>query len=184
MKFAKYCILLGAFTALSSVAQAQQKIGIVNNDVLIRQLPEAKAADEELTKISQKYRDTIETMQKDFMEAVEKYKKGQGMMTSDAKAKEEERLQAMQAKIQQYQEDKFTGVRSELNKKREEFLAPLRKKIEEGIKAVAKDESLQLVLDSQAALYFDDKLDITFRVIDKIKRGESGSSSTSTPKKK
>ena len=72
--------------------------------------------------------------------------------------------------MMQYQEEKF-GQQGELNKVREELLDPIRSKIRKAIEAVAKDEKIVLVVDKMAAIYSDTSIDITFRVIDKIKRG-------------
>ncbi len=56
---------------------------------------------------------------------------------------------------------------------REGLLQPIRAKVNEAIAAVAKEEKITLVLDKVAGLvlYNDDKMDITYKVLDRMKRG-------------
>lgn len=159
--------------SISSAVFAQgAKIGIVDMEVIVKQLPEAKEADAKLTELSKKYRDTMELMQKEYTDKAEKYDKAQAMMSPEAKAKEEETLKSMIQRFRAYQEDKFgnTGV---LSHNREDLLLPIRQKVDASIKIVAKKEGLSLVLSKTESLvlYSDEKLDITFSVLDLIKRG-------------
>lgn len=168
--------LLCAFFVLAasqSAAFSQTlKIGIVDSEIILKQLPEAKDADTRLNEIITKYRDTLNLMEKDFTDGLASYEKQKGMMTPDAKTKEEERLMGIRQRYAQYQEEKF-GAQGEVAQIREKYLSPLRSKIDEAIKAVAKEESLSLVMDkaSPGILYVEEKYDVTFKVLDRMKRG-------------
>lgn len=168
--------LLCAFFVLAasqSAAFSQTlKIGIVDSEIILKQLPEAKDADTRLNEIITKYRDTLNLMEKDFTDGLASYEKQKGMMTPDAKTKEEERLMGIRQRYAQYQEEKF-GAQGEVAQIREKYLSPLRSKIDEAIKAVAKEESLTLVMDkaSPGILYVEEKYDVTFKVLDRMKRG-------------
>ena len=91
----------------------------------------------------------------------------------------------MQPAEQQKQENAFRAeeqqllalreqMLQQLNTKRDEFLKPIREKIINAIKEVAKEEHLKIVLDKSnpTVLYAEDSMDITFKVLDKIKRGK------------
>jgi Skp family chaperone for outer membrane proteins len=62
-----------------------------------------------------------------------------------------------------------------LNATREKYLDPIRSKVRAAIQKVSKEEKISLVLDktSTAILYFDDKFDLTYKVLDTIKRGNN-----------
>jgi Skp family chaperone for outer membrane proteins len=90
-------------------------------------------------------------------------------MGQDQQMKEEEALQAQNMQMVQYQEEKF-GQQGELNRLREELLEPLRTKIKLAIDKVAKEEKIKMVVDKVMVLYSDTTIDITFKVIDTIKR--------------
>lgn len=93
-------------------------------------------------------------------------------MTAEAKRKEEESLGALRQRFLQYQEEKL-GQTGEIARMREELLAPIRLKVSEAISAVAKEEKLNLVLDKMGGsiLYSEDKADVTYKVLDRMKRG-------------
>lgn len=162
--------LVSLSCALSAQAQ-QLRVGIVNSETVIQQMPEAKEADAKMNEVIKLYRDSVELIQREFQAKLEQYEKQKTMMTPEARAKEEEMLLAIRQRAQVYYEEKF-GNTGELARRREELLSPLRAKIESAISKVAKDEKISLVLDKAAAgvVYFDDKLDITFKVLDTIKR--------------
>ena len=88
---------------------AAQKVGFVDTEVILKQLPEAQDADKRLKEIAAKYQDTIVRIQKDFSDRVEQYRKQESLMTPDAKKKEEESLKQLQQTVMQYQEEKFVS---------------------------------------------------------------------------
>lgn len=174
-KFLSFCIVCCAiFFGMSSLALAQggQKIGYVDTEVILKQLPEAQDADKKLKEIAVRFQDTLSRMQKDFSERIEQYKKQESLMTADAKRKEEDALKANQQALMQYQEEKF-GNTGEIRRLQESFINPIRDRVLLTIKEVAKDEKMNFVLDkvNPALLYADEKFDLTFKVLDKIRRG-------------
>jgi outer membrane protein len=100
------------------------------------------------------------------------YKKQQSMMPKDQQTKTEEELQGQNQQLMMYQQSKF-GQTGELAKVRENVLAPLREKVISAIKEVAKSEKMNFIFDKTngSVIYSEDKFDITFSVIDRIKRG-------------
>ena len=148
-------------------------VGIVDVETIVKELPEAVIADKALKEVGQKWQDTLLTMRKDLETKFQQYQKQKAMMPQDQQQKEEENLQILNQKMMQYNEQKF-GNTGELNIKREQLLEPIRTKIRQTIESVAKEEKITIVMDkgSSSLLYFDTKFDITYRVLDKIKRGD------------
>lgn len=169
-------IFILAFLTLSSSSFSQLKVGIVDTETIIKEMPEAKKADNDLKALGKKYQDTLLTMQNQLQERLQQYQKQKGMMPADKQQAEEEALQALQMQMYQYNDEKF-GNAGELTVLREKYLEPIRQKIRVAIDNVAKTEKINLVLDktSPSLLYAEDKFDITFRVLDQIKRGSNGS---------
>lgn len=165
-------IAIVAFATIfaSSVAGAQtMKIGVVSTDVIIKELPDAIKASKTMEELSLKYRDTLQLMQKEFETRVENYRKQEAMMTADGKRKEEESLAALRQRYMVYQEEKNV----EIKKLSEDFMGPIRQKVTEAIAAVAKEEKLNMVLEKSLGivLYSEDKADVTYKVLDRMKRG-------------
>jgi outer membrane protein len=170
--FVRLSILLALVVAVAPVSAQTFKIGVVNADVILKELPDAIKAGKTIEEAGMKIRDTLQMMQKDFETRIESYRKQEAMMTADAKRKEEESLGALRQRFLQYQEEKL-GQTGEIARMREELLTPIRAKVSEAIGAVAKEEKLNLVLDKMGGsiLYSEDKADITYKVLDRMKRG-------------
>lgn len=173
MKTLLLFVLATAFIYKADAQGAGLKVGIVNLETIITEMPAAKEADKQLKDIATVYQDSLINMRTRFEEDVQNYQKQQGMMTPEAQQEEEMRLQQEQNKILQFQEQKF-GQQGELTLMREQLLEPIREKVQDAIDKVAKAEGINLVFDKTAAavLYSEEKFDITFRVIDELKRGE------------
>lgn len=163
--------VLALFTCTLSTAQ-NFKVGVVNADIILKELPAAISAGKLIEDAGLKIRDTLQMMQKEFETRIENYRKQEAMMTADAKRKEEESLNALRTRFLQYQEEKL-GNTGEVARMRETLLAPIRNKVSEAIATVAKEEKLNMVLDkvSGIVLFSEDKADITYKVLDRMKRG-------------
>lgn len=172
----KITLALAAIIALSffsmNEANAQTKplkIGVCDVEKIVKEMPEAISADKALKDLQKAYQDTLQAMQTALMQKAEGYQKQRSMMAADKQKQEEDQIRAAEQDLYKYRETKF----GEINEKRDMFLAPIRKKVSEAIEGVAKDESLNFVLDKAngGLLYSEEKFDITFKVIDKMKRG-------------
>jgi Skp family chaperone for outer membrane proteins len=158
--------LLFLFFVFSTNAQSQSMLGVVT---VLKEMPEALDADKKIKDIGQKWQDTLIQLRTGLQQKFEQYQKQKSMMGQDQQMKEEEALQAQNMQMVQYQEEKF-GQQGELNRLREELLEPLRTKIKLAIDKVAKEEKIKMVVDKVMVLYSDTTIDITFKVIDTIKR--------------
>lgn len=158
------------------------KLGIVDVQTVIMQMPEAQSADQMLKDITSKYQDTIAKMRKDLEDKLEQYKKQKAMMPQDQQQKAEEGLQTQNNMLVKYSQEKENDV----YKLRGELLEPLRSKVMKAIQEVAKSESMSFVFEKsgQAIVYSEEKFDITFLVIDKIKRGGSSAPEAKPTEKK
>ena len=58
-----------------------------------------------------------------------------------------------------------------LAQRQAELIQPIREKVRAAIEKVAKDEKLSAVMENSVLIYFDSKLDITYKVLDNIRRG-------------
>jgi outer membrane protein len=151
-------------------ASAQVKLGFVNTETIVQQMPEFKDIDAQLKALQSSYQDTLRAMEINFKTRSEAYQKQQSMMTADARTKEEEQLRGIANQYQQYQQDRF-GPQGTLAQRQAELIQPIREKVRSAIERVAKDEKLSGVMENSVMIYFDPKLDITFKVLDNIRRG-------------
>lgn len=178
-------LTLGVFVALCffvSISPAQNlKLAYVDSDIILRDLPEAQKARKEIEETVKGWQDELEKMSNELQKGVEDYQQKQALLNPEKKQQEERRLADLQQKAREFQFQKFDSQRGELTALQEKKLGPIREKILDVIEAVAKEEGFHFVFDKMNdafMLYADAKFNITYKVLDRLKRG------TSTPKGK
>ena len=164
------CLLIFGMTA----GAQNLKIGFVDSQKIFEGLPEAKEAQTQLDKQLSAWRDSLETMSKNFQTEYESFKAQEGMMADGVRQEKLQALAKEEQSIRAYQEKKF-GQSGEAARLRQSVLAPLQDKVLQAIQAVAKEEGLNFVFDkiedATLLLYAEAKFDYTFKVLDMLKRG-------------
>lgn len=161
---------------LASVALAQPpRLAFVDSEKIINDLPEAQAAQKELEGVFRQWEGELKKMSDDLQKGVEEYQKKEAVMAQSAKETKQKELADLQQRARDYQAQKF-GQNGEAQQLRDKKLAPIREKILLSIEAVAKEEGFSFVFDKAndiLLLYADSKYDLTYKVLDRLKRGEA-----------
>ncbi|HOV99641.1 MAG TPA: OmpH family outer membrane protein [Bacteroidota bacterium] len=163
--------------SIDSIAQQQPplRIAFVNSEKILAELPEAQQIRVELESRVKLYQDSLEQMGRAFQEQYDNYQKKQALMDPKAKSDLEKSLQDMQLQIREFQYQKFDTREGEIAQLREQLFAPVQDKVLNAIAQVAKEDGFAYVLDKMEnatiVLYADQKYDITYKVIDRLKRG-------------
>jgi outer membrane protein len=159
--------------AFTQPAVAQQKIGYVNSEKVLAELPEAKTAQASLETVVKGWQEELDKMSKALQGKYDDYQKQQSMMNDATKQTKQKELVDEEQKINQYKQEKF-GQQGELAVQREKVMKPIQEKVFKAIEKVAKEQKLSFVLDKATdvpVLYADPAYDYTFKVIDLLKRG-------------
>jgi len=166
--------LLLLVTGVPGYAQSA-KVAYVNSETILRELPEAQTAQAELQTVVNGWQADLEKMGKDLQDKVDDYQKKQAMLDPTVKAAKEKELQDMQQKAREFQAQKFDSREGEAVKLREKKLAPIQEKVLKAIETVAKEDGFNYVFDKAGTvtnvLYADAKFDLTYKVLDRLKRG-------------
>ena len=147
------------------------KIGFVVSAKIFQELPEAQEAQKRLEAIAKPIQDSIAAMRKELQTKVDEYQKKEGLLNEQSKKTLQQEFQDLQRRATEYAQVKD----EELAKQREKILSPLNEKIVKAIAAVAKEEKYTFVFDKtepvSVLLYGDPSHELTFKVLDKLKRG-------------
>ncbi len=159
------------FVGFGTLTQAQNlKIGVVNYEKIVEELPETKEVRLQLEAFEKSLQDTLNMYQQTLTTEVEAFQAQQDMMTAEGKKQKQEELQNQQQQLVMFRQ----SANMRLQQKQRELLQPILQKIEAAIAKLAKEEGLDLVLNSGGAssmvLHAAEKIDYTFRVIDGLKR--------------
>lgn len=168
-------ILLATAIGLTGAFAQTQKIGYVNSAKIFQELPAAQEAQRKIDALGKPIQDSLEAMQRELQTRYEDYQKREAMLNESAKKAEQQKLVDYQRKAEEYRVAKL-GNDGELARETEKLLTPLRERIKNAIATVAKEERYSFVFDKtetiQILLYGDPAHDITFKVIDRLKRGK------------
>jgi outer membrane protein len=174
--------------ACTSFNYAQLKIGYIDKEVVLKQMPEYKRVEDEYKAFEKLYADSLQSRKSDIVSRAEVFQKKyediqqmikSGQIKNETEAKiYEDSLTVMQEEIKKLQ-DNYNAylqvVQNELMAKQNALLKPLYEKIAKIVEEVAKELKFNFVFDKQSGvlegslLYGDREFDITFKVLDKLK---------------
>ncbi|MBM2814540.1 MAG: ompH [Ignavibacteria bacterium] len=162
------------FSANSYAQKKESGVPVAAVDIkkVMKEMPEYAEAEKKLQETGQKYQDTLLQMKQDLEARLKQYEKQKSLMDADKQKKEEEALQSANMQMMQYREQIF-GQQGDLLKFQMMLLEPIQDKLLKTIREVAKEENISLVVDksnSSSVLYVEEKLDITFKILDRMKR--------------
>lgn len=172
----KYIFLFAAFFigCTFTFAQAPQKLGYVDSQTILTQLPESIKAQGELDALTNKWTAQMDSMTQAYQAALANYQKQANTMPDDKKLAAQQTLIAQEQSLIDFRRQKFGQGTGEIYKKQEELFNPVKEKIYKAIEDVAKREAMHFVFDKSGdiiLLYADSAFDITYQVLDKLKRG-------------
>ncbi|MBW7887027.1 MAG: OmpH family outer membrane protein [Bacteroidetes bacterium] len=151
---------------------AQTKIGYINSQVIMEQLPEAQDAQKQLDGLTSEWQNELAKMQSDIQIKFEEYDKRKLIMSDKRRAEVERELQDLDKKLVDYRQQKF-GTNGELFTKQNELMKPIQEKIFKAVKDVADSEGYDYVVDRNSStllLYANNKHDLTQKVLEKLQQ--------------
>jgi outer membrane protein len=163
------------FVSTSLFAQSPLKLGYVDSQVILTQYSEAIKAQGELDALTNKWSAQVDSMTLAYQQSLADYQKQANTMTEENKLAAQQKLIAQEQAILDFRRQKF-GQNGDIYQRQEQIFDPVKKKIYAAIEQVAKGEGMQFVFDKSGdiiLLYADSAFDITFQVLDKLKRGSN-----------
>ncbi len=171
----RYFLLMFLISSAVVFAQSPQKIGFVDSQVILTQLPEAIKAQSDLDALTNKWSNQVDSMKMALQQQYADVQKQLATMTDEQKQLKQKELVDKEQQIYAFQNQKFGQPNGEIYQKQDTIFEPVKKKIYAAIEQVAKEEGMQFVFDKSGdilLLYADSAFDITFKVLDSLKRGK------------
>jgi outer membrane protein len=165
-------------SGISLFAQATQsplRVGYVDSEIIMTQFSEAIKAKSDLEGFVAKWRKEADSMGTVLKTAYDDYQKQSSTMTPEKQRDAQTKIVEKEQKLQAFREQKFAQPNGEYFVKQEQLLAPVKQKIFKAIDEIAKEENMHYVLDKAGevvVLYADSQFDVTFKVLDRLKRGK------------
>lgn len=143
----KKTIALFAFVAILFAAQTEaqaQKLAHINVDELLSLMPETKTAEAEIQKYAGQLQKDLEDMQAEAQTKYQNLLANQKNWTQLRVSKEQEELQGMAQKMEQYQ----MQAQQDLQDKQMELMKPIIEKAQNAVNEIAREKGYTYVLDS------------------------------------
>ena len=157
-------LMIAASLVLSPLVAgaADLKIGVVNTRELLNNSVEWKRVQDTIKRKLEDLGRPLEKRREDIGRQMQEFEKQASVMKEDARQRKQEEIQQKVRDLQKQaaEADKTMAQLEEREK------APILKKLQTAVETVAREEKLDLVLDSQIVFLNNKSLDIT----DKVKR--------------
>ncbi len=168
-----FSFLLLSFFSLATFAQ--QKIGYIDSEAIMKEMPEAQDAQKQLDAQIKEWQEQLDKMQKEWKTKYDDYQNKKLTMSQQKRLEIEKELTQMEENIRDFRQNKF-GVNGELFKLQEELMKPVQNKIFKAIEIVAQEEEYDYVFDVSGDiifLYTNSDYDLTAYVLDVVKSLEN-----------
>lgn len=162
MQLALLAVLVFAATATASA----QKYGYVNSAEILAEMPAMKAAESNLEgfqkQLQKKGQQMVESFQADYAALEEKARAGD--LTPKQQQEEAAKLEKRQQEIAAFEQEMI----QQIQEKRATLLEPIYEKVNEAIKAVAKENGYTFIFDQNVLLYGEEAADVSSMVKAKL----------------
>ncbi|HMN48196.1 MAG TPA: OmpH family outer membrane protein [Ignavibacteriaceae bacterium] len=167
----KKLIFISILLFTSSFSLAQLKIGYIDSDTIMDNLPDVQDARQKLDAMIQEWQTELSKMENEWKTKYDDYEKRKLIMSDQTRAETEASLVQIENQIAQYREKKF-GTNGELFQKQDEFMKPVQNKIFTVLKEIAEQDNYDFVFDRSGdimILYAKEQYDLTSKVLDRLK---------------
>jgi outer membrane protein len=153
-----FCGALGAFVLLGlfglpEESRAQQKIGYVDNQYVLKNLPEYATVQQKLDKLEQEWRTEIQKREQNVQDLREEYNAWKLLYTEEERKKKKTAIEQAQKKVEQLRK-KYFGPEGRLYTRQKKLMRPIQERILKATRTVAKARGYDYVLDKGGKVLF------------------------------
>jgi outer membrane protein len=162
-------VLVGivAGLGLPGAAVAQQKIGYVDTEYVLNEMPEYATVQQKLDKLEQQWRKEIEQKRKKVQKLEQEFEARELLYTDEERKRKRQAIQQARTEAEQLRQQYF-GPEGELYTRQKELMRPLQERILEATESVATADGYDYVVDQKGEalfLYARDEHDLSDRVL-------------------
>ena len=180
-------VALAAFFITLSTAVQAQKFAFIDTQYILDNIPEYKAAQQQLDQISANWQKEIEAKYAVIDKLYKDFQAEQILLTDEMKKKREQEIVDKEKEVKEIQKAKF-GYQGELFKRKQELVKPIQDKVYNAVKKLATDQSFAIIFDKSSdlsMLYANPKYDKSDDVLDAmgLKKGYKAADAAKKPVK-
>jgi len=166
MKVLATSLMILLFASANVMAASAPKIAYVSVEKILTEAPQVQAVNDSMLERFGGRKTELQEMEKEINEMQENYKRNELVMTED---KLNELKNNVIARIQEFKQ-KEAVLQQEVATVRNQELAVLQQSVRSIIEDIAKAEKYDLILTSEGVAYANEKLDISNKVLERMKK--------------
>ncbi|MGZ3753409.1 MAG: OmpH family outer membrane protein [Mucilaginibacter sp.] len=143
-KLLKVALVAVCIVFAGNIAKAQVKIGYINFNVLIDQMPETKVIKKQIDDYQKQFIDQLTSMNNEYATKGQAYQAQRATMTDAVRSVKESELSDIQKRMTDFQ----TSAQQQVSNKTNELSKPLIDKARAAVALVAKEKGYTYVIDS------------------------------------
>lgn len=164
-------ILLFAVTFSTVGQDSDLKIGYMNPQDVLNELPERAEIEQQLSSFVKQKQSELNQKRTEFQQAVSSYQQNAASMSEEQQKKREEELATQEQELRELQQ----SIQQQIQQRRSELMAPIYNRMDQAIAAIAEANNLDFVLNESTGLgetiiYYsaDQRLNITDQVLNRL----------------
>lgn len=139
-------VSLLVFGLAGTVGAQQQKIGYVDTDDILSQMPEYENIQQKLRLISSDWNSELKKLDEEIEQLKADFQAKKVLFTEEQRTEKKNQIQTLSDQRQQYLEQKF-GAKGDYFQKQKDLLGPIQKSVFDAINTVAEKENFDFVFD-------------------------------------
>lgn len=148
-------------------AHAQQKIGYVDTEYILGEMPEYATVQKKLDELEQKWRKEIQEKQEEAEKLEREFEARELLYTDAERKRKQDAIKKARKQVEQLRQQYF-GPEGELYSRQKDLMRPIQERILEATESVATAEGYDYVVDKKGEtlfLYARDEHDLSDRVL-------------------
>ncbi|TAE46792.1 MAG: OmpH family outer membrane protein [Bacteroidetes bacterium] len=158
------------FLALISASALAQKVGYVDSQVIMDKIPEYKASQDEIERISQKWQKELEDKYKAIEQMYTDYQAQEVLLPEDVRKERQDEIFQAEREAKEFREKKF-GYNGELFALQDAKVKPIQDRVMRSVEQVAKRKRVDFVFDKAGEvtwMYTNSLYDLTNDVLEDL----------------
>jgi outer membrane protein len=134
-------------------AHAQQKIGYIDSQVILEELPEYASVEQKLNQLEDEWRAEIESQEEKVQALRDEYRAWELLYTDEERRQKRTAIQNARKKVDQLRQ-RYFGPDGQLYTRQQELMRPIQERILNATEEVATEEGYDYVFDKSEKVLF------------------------------
>lgn len=162
--------ILAILCGTATLVSAQQKIGYVDTEFILRQVPEYATVQQNLDRLASEWQTELNRMQREIDAVFQEYQSRELLYTADERQSKQAEIINKEEELEQFRIRHF-GPEGELFKRQEQMMRPIQERILEAVEEAATSGGYDYVLDKSSStifLFYRDQYDLSINVLEEM----------------